>query len=148
MYQIELSPRKATPTQAKKQIAQLIYTCRCVFICLPQPQHLHLRTRVFNFGVPSPNFTATWYLSTLSSLLFVNHNNNMCCMMFQLSYCFWFDIYIYIYIFFIFCIPFVICDLKCGKWKHGYWLGLVFIVLGLFYCKLCYADFVCGIQTH
>ena len=25
MYQIELSPRKATPTQAKKQIAQLIY---------------------------------------------------------------------------------------------------------------------------
>ena len=141
MYQIELSPRKATPTQAKNTDSPAY-----IYIVVSLIASLNLRTRVFNIGVLSLSFTATWYLSTLSSLLFVNHNNNMCCMMFQLSYCFWFDIYIYIYIFFFF--PFVIYDLKCGKWKHGYWLGLVYIVLGLFYCKLCYADFVCGIQTH
>ena len=133
---MELSPRKATPTQAKNTDSPAyMYISLCLY--LPQ----YLRTRVFNFGAPSPSFPATWYLPTLSSLLFVNHNNNLCCMMFQLSYCFWFDMFCFVFVF-------VICDLKCGKWKHGYWLGLVVIVLGLFYWKLWYADFVCGIQTH
>ena len=94
MYQIELSPRKATPTQAKYTDSPAY-----IHIVVSLIASLNLRTRVFNFGVPSLSFTATWYLSTLSALLFVNHNNNICCMMFQLSYCFWFDYYYYYFFF-------------------------------------------------
>ena len=112
MYQIELSPRKATPTQAKNTDSPAY-----IHIVVSLIASLNLRTRVFNIGVLSLSFTATWYLSTLSSLLFVNHNNNMCCMMFQLSYCFWFDIYIYIYIFF-----FSFCDLWFEVWKMEAWV--------------------------
>ena len=130
MYQIELSPRKATPTQAKKQIAQLIYYLSLCLYLPPSTSTSPSPNRVFNFGVPSPNFTATWYLSTLSSLLL------SIIIITCVVWCFSYHI-----VFFIF-------YLKCGKWKHGYWLVSVVIVLGLFYWELCYADFVCGIQTH
>ena len=115
MYQIELSPRKATPTQAKKQIAQLIYTHRCVFICLPQPQRLHLRTRVFNFGVPSPNFTATWYLSTLSSLLL--SIIIITCVVWCFSYHIVLGLICSFFFFFFF-----FCDLWFEVWKMKAWV--------------------------